>query len=605
MCVLVYNNDSLFKWKHLGKGVITLTHIEKATDFLMQGFHCSQALTGAFAEEFGYNLKNVMKLSTCFGGGMHRGGLCGCVTAATMIFGMAFGLYDPQDKELESFGYKNADEFFYRFRERMDGKTLCREILGKDFSKPEELAVIRREGLVKKVCPHVLQVSIEIIEDMLRQQDEEGMYVRLDSADFEEIEKLQTVIRSVNKQNQFRNSVHQLVHSSDKRIGFIQFDIRRFKIINDLYGEKFGDEVLFFIQDNLKVLCNHRQFFLNLRSDVFMVVTEYNDDRELMGFIQEIEKVSASYKDVKLQLAFGVYSVDDRDMEIRQMEDRAAMARTAAKENAVSNVIFYEEQFKELLYNRKFIEENMHAAIEEKQFKMYLQPKYSISRNKIVGAEALVRWIHPERGMVYPNDFIPVIEENGFIKMVDYYIWEEASRFIKKCTDIGIADCPVSVNVSRHHLKETDFIQVLMEDIKRHQIEKSLLELEITETANDEQIGQMAMRLKIDGFTLLMDDFGSGYSSLNVLLETPFDVIKLDKKFMDNMMASDKGKLILEHMVSMARELGLGLLAEGVETKEQVELLGKIGCDNVQGYYFARPMPQEDFFELLKKDRGV
>ena len=113
------------------------------------------------------------------------------------------------------------------------------------------------------------------------------------------------------------------------------------------------------------------------------------------------------------------------------------------------------------------------------------------------------------------------------------------------------------------------------------------------------------MRLKLDGFTLLMDDFGSGYSSLNVLLETPFDVIKLDKKFMDNMMASDKGKLILEHMVSMARELGLGLLAEGVETKEQVELLGKIGCDNVQGYYFARPMPHKDFFELLKKDRGI
>lgn len=131
------------------------------------------------------------------------------------------------------------------------------------------------------------------------------------------------------------------------------------------------------------------------------------------------------------------------------------------------------------------------------------------------------------------------------------------------------------------------------------------MELEITETVNDEQIGQMAMRLKFDGFTLLMDDFGSGYSSLNMLLETPFDVIKLDKKFMDNMMASDKGKLILEHMVSMSQELGLGLLAEGVETKEQVELLEKIGCDSVQGYYFAKPMPQEVFFELLKKDRGV
>lgn len=583
---------------------MVLTHTEKATDFLMQGFHCSQALTGAFAEEFGYSLKNVMKISTCFGGGMHRGDLCGCITAATMVFGMAFGLYDPQDKELESFGYKNADEFFDRFRERMGGKTLCREILGKDFSKPEELAMIRREGLVRKVCPHVLQTSIEIIEDMLKRQDEEGVYVRLDTADFE-AEKLQTVIKNVNRQNRFRNNVYGLLCSSDRKIGFIQFDVRRFKIINDLYGEKFGDEVLFYIKDKLRELCNDRQFFLNLRSDVFMVVTEYDDDKELMGFIRKIEAASASFKNVKLQLAFGVYSVDDKDMEIRQMEDRAAMARTAAKENVVSNVVFYEEQFKELLYTRKFIEENMHTAVEEKQFKMYLQPKYSISQNRIVGAEALVRWIHPERGMIYPNVFIPVIEENGFIKMVDYYIWEEASRFIKRCTDIGIEDCPVSVNVSRHHLRDTEFVHVLMDDIKKNQIDKKLLELEITETANDEQIGQAAMRLKLDGFTLLMDDFGSGYSSLNVLLETPFDVIKLDKKFMDNMMASDKGKLILEHMVSMARELGLGLLAEGVETKEQVDLLEKIGCDNVQGYYFARPMPQEEFFELLKKDRGM
>lgn len=582
-----------------------MTHTEKATDFLMQEFHCSQALAGVFAEEFGYNLKNVMKISTCFGGGMHRGELCGCITAAVMIFGMAFGLYDPQDKKLESFGYKNADEFFSRFRERMGGKTLCKEILGKDFSKPDELAAIRREGLVKKVCPHVLQASIEIIEDILRRQDEDGGYIRLDTADSAETEKIQTVMKSVNRQNRFRKNVHELLLASDRKIGFIQFDIRRFKIINDLYGEKFGDEVLFFIRDRLGELCNDRQFFLNLRSDVFIVVTEYDTEQDLMGFVRRIEEAAALFKNVRLQFAFGVYFVDDKEMEIRQMEDRAAMARTAAKENAVSNVIFYKEQFKEFLYTRKFIEENMRTAIAEKQFKMYLQPKYSISRNRIVGAEALVRWMHPERGMIYPNDFIPVIEENGFIKMVDYYIWEEASRFIRKCADIGIEDCPVSVNVSRHHLRDTEFVHVLINDIQKQQIDKSLLELEITETANDEQIGQMAMRLKIDGFTLLMDDFGSGYSSLNVLLETPFDVIKLDKKFMDNMMASGKGKLILEHMVSMARELGLGLLAEGVETKEQVDILGKIGCDNVQGYYFARPMPQEDFFDLLKKDRGI
>lgn len=213
----------------------------------------------------------------------------------------------------------------------------------------------------------------------------------------------------------------------------------------------------------------------------------------------------------------------------------------------------------------------------------------------------MVRWRHPERGMIFPNEFIPVIEENGFIKKVDYYIWEEACRFIKKCEEAGIQSCPVSVNVSRVHLRDNECVQVLSDMIDEYHITKGLLELEITETADDQQVSLKALELKEEGFTLLMDDFGSGYSSLNILLETPFDVIKLDKKFMENMMVSGKGRLILEQVVSMANKLDLGLLAEGVETKEQIELLQSIGCDQVQGYYYAKPMPEEDFYALLEK----
>lgn len=245
----------------------------------------------------------------------------------------------------------------------------------------------------------------------------------------------------------------------------------------------------------------------------------------------------------------------------------------------------------------------MQSAITERQFIMYLQPKYSILKNEVIGAEALVRWRHPERGMIYPNQFIPVIEENGFIKKVDYYIWAEACRFIKRCQDAGFKSCPVSVNVSRVHLHDNKCIQVLSDIIQSNGIPKSLLELEITETADDQQVSKKALQLKEEGFTLLMDDFGSGYSSLNILLETPFDVIKLDKKFIENMMVSEKGRLILEQVVSMANKLKLGLLAEGVETKEQVELLKGIGCDQVQGYYYAKPMPEEEFFTLLKEQQ--
>ena len=161
--------------------------------------------------------------------------------------------------------------------------------------------------------------------------------------------------------------------------------------------------------------------------------------------------------------------------------------------------------------------------------------------------------------------------------------------------------CPVSVNVSRVHLRDNECVKVLSDMIEEYQISKGLLELEITETADDQQVSLKALELKEEGFKLLMDDFGSGYSSLNILLETPFDVIKLDKKFMENMMVSGKGRLILEQVVSMANKLELGLLAEGVETKEQIELLQSIGCDQVQGYYYAKPMPEEEFYALLEK----
>lgn len=289
-------------------------------------------------------------------------------------------------------------------------------------------------------------------------------------------------------------------------------------------------------------------------------------------------------------------------MELRRMEDRAAMARKAAKNSLLSQVVFYQEQFKTSLYNRKFVEENIDLAIREGQLQMYLQPKYSISRNRIVGAEALVRWQHPRRGMIYPMEFLPVIEEDGLVTKVDYYIWRKAAEFLGLCREAGVEDCPISVNLSRRHLQDREFIGVLEGIVEEYGIRKQLLELEITETM-EEHVSQAAREMKEQGFKLLMDDFGSGYSSLNILLETPFDMLKLDRKFMENMMVSDKGQLILKHVITMADQLKLGLIAEGVETRDQVELLKRMGCDQVQGYYYAKPMPPEDFRRLLLEDR--
>jgi len=582
-----------------------MTHKEKAEQLLSQQYHCSQALFGAFADDLGLDLKTAFKISTCFGGGMRQGEICGCITASMLVLGMTLGFYDAQDKEQEVYGNKKTDEFIKLFTERMDGNINCRDILGKDISKPEEMAEIRKEGLILKKCPKAINISIEILEKMLADYLKDITESSISLDDIPENDEMQSILKSVSKMRRFRRNVNNLLLSATENVAFIQFDIRKFKIVNDLYGEKFGDEILEFIIQQLSSVCHREQFFINLRSDVFMIVREYEKEEDLVAFIRLLDSKINCYKNVKLQLSYGIYTVEDKKMELRQIEDRAAMARVAAKDNILTNIIFYKEQFKESLYNRKFIEENMQAAIAERQFMMYLQPKYSIAKNEIIGAEALVRWHHPQRGMIYPNEFIPVIEENGFIQKVDYYIWEEACRFIKKCEEIGITSCPISVNVSRVHLRNSECIKVLSDMIRRNNIPKKLLELEITETADDQQVSMKALQLKDEGYTLLMDDFGSGYSSLNILLETPFDVIKLDKKFIENMMISERGKTILEQVVLMANKLELGLLAEGVETKEQIDLLQRIGCDEVQGYYYAKPMPEADFFELLKKQHGI
>lgn len=577
-----------------------MTHMEKAEQLLHQQYHCSQALLGAFAEDLGLELKTALKISSCFGAGMRQGSVCGCITASLMVLGMKLGFYDSQDRDMEVYGNQKTDAFLKAFRQKMNGKTNCRDILGKDVSKPEDLALVHKEGLILQKCPQALRAAIGILEQILADYFQD---VRESSMELAEIpdNEMQGVLKRMGRVRRFRRHVRELIVESSKEIAFIQFDIRKFKIINDLYGERFGDEILDFIIRKLKAFCQNNQFFVNLRSDVFMVVMQFDQEEELTDWIRSLDTMICSYKNVKLQMSYGIYVVEDRGMELRQMEDRAAMARKAVKKNVLTNITFYKKQYKESLYTRKFIEENIQTAIIQRQFIMYLQPKYSIVKNKIIGAEALVRWNNPERGMIYPDQFIPIIEENGFVKKVDYYIWEEACCFLKRCENAGLDVCPISVNMSRIHLVDDECVEVLNGLIQKYQIPKEMLELEITESADTQEIGMKMLQLKEDGFTLLMDDFGSGYSSLNILLETPFDMIKLDKKFMENMMVSGKGRLILEQVAGMVSKLELGLLAEGVETKEQIEMLKSIGCDQVQGYFYAKPMPQEEFFELLKK----
>lgn len=388
----------------------------------------------------------------------------------------------------------------------------------------------------------------------------------------------------------------------DRKYAVIQFDVIGFKFINDKYGEAIGNEILHHFNDILDLYCSEDQIYSRLSADVFMVVIPYEKISDVYGFIRGLEAGMSGYRDIKYSFAFGVYLVEDRSMPTRLMGDSAGIARASIKGNALENIGFYNSEFKANLRNKRTIEDRMRSALKNNEFVMYLQPKYSIADSSIIGAEALVRWADPEEGLIPPDKFIPVFEKNGFIVKIDEYIWECACRHIRKWLDNGIKPVPISVNVSRVHLSDSKFVDYLNDLVKKYDIPKSLLELEITESADNINANSMIKLAKVKGFRLLMDDFGSGYSSLNTLKSTPFDVLKIDRSFFSTSMESQRGQKIISHTISMSQDIGLEMIAEGVETKEQADFLYNCGCYTAQGFLYSRPVPEDMFDKLMRNN---
>ncbi len=418
----------------------------------------------------------------------------------------------------------------------------------------------------------------------------------------EEIYRLNLAESITNDKNPtyFAESAREIMESQlDKRFALVQFDVAKFKVINEQYGEDMGDEILRFFIHTLKVILGKDQLYTRLTADVFMILTAFEEEEDLHALIALIRENLQGYKGIPYTLYFGVCEVKDRTRNLRKYGDGAAFARQSIKGDALNHVMFYRDDMKEQAKIQKLVEDEMEQALEKQEFVMFLQPKYSISQNCIVGAEALVRWIHPVRGLIPPGDFIPLFEKNGFIIKMDQYIWEEACKTVRAWIDAGIQPIPISVNVSRRHMKDGRFVQVLDRLIEKYGIERKYLEIEITETVDQEQTSVGIELLKQHGYMLLMDDFGSGYSSLNTLKDTQFDIIKIDREFLQDFVRSERGQKIVEHTIRMTQEIGLELVAEGVESHEQALFLSQCGCDTAQGYYYAKPMPVEQFNQHL------
>lgn len=398
------------------------------------------------------------------------------------------------------------------------------------------------------------------------------------------------------------NQAVELIRANpDKKYAVIQFDVVKFKMINENYGEEKGTELLNYFTSTLKVICNKSQLYSRLSADVYMIITPYETEEDIYAFIDSLDQHLLGYDGMEYKLVYGVCYVGDLTGGLRQYGDSAAMARQNMKGDALNHIAFYREEIKKNISSSKYIEDHMEKALENGEFHMYLQPKCNISNGKIVGAEALVRWVNPKKGIIPPMEFVPLFEKNGFVIKMDRYIWEEACKVIRRWMDAGVEPIPISINVSRKHLKNSSFVQTLNELVEKYQIPKRCLEVEITETVEETQVSDGIGLLKENGFTLLMDDFGSGYSSLNTLKNTQFDVIKIDREFLQDFIGSDRGQKIVEHTIKMTKSIGLGMVAEGVETEEQAAFLNECGCHVAQGFFYAKPMEVTRFEEQYIK----
>ncbi len=413
-----------------------------------------------------------------------------------------------------------------------------------------------------------------------------------------------------NKEFFYRYAEQYDHYHKDKEMDAVIIDVNHFRMVNERYGKSYGDEVLRLIGEQLlETVSEKGGLACRQEADTFLLYLPHGESLEnvLDGASKRLAEQSLS--DNRIRLRMGIYECVDRTIDIERRFDRAKMAADSAKGSFTKTIGIYDDRLHEKqLYAEQLIEA-FPVAIREKQFQVYYQPKFDVRPDTpvLTSAEALVRWIHPELGMISPGDFIPLFEENGLIQQLDNYVWEEAAIQIRDWKDRLNYSVPVSVNVSRIDMYDPNIVETLQELTERHGLSGRDMLLEVTESAytqDSAQIIETAQRLREKGFQIEMDDFGTGYSSLNMISTLPIDALKLDMQFIRNAFKEDGNTHMLEVIIGISDFLSVPVIAEGVETEEQLHALKNIGCDIVQGYFFSKPVPSEKFepFILQKKE---
>ncbi len=379
----------------------------------------------------------------------------------------------------------------------------------------------------------------------------------------------------------------------------IAVDVKGFRLINEVYGRDAGDRALRDIAGVLSGLKGADEaLFARVYSSTFYVFAPSE-----LRFYEAIDrKLGAFLADyplpIQLHLQIGVYFVDDEGLYADEMCNRARLALTRLPDRNCAGVVFFDSKLRSDLVTRHQIIDRVPIAVHNGEFKLFLQPKVDMIAGCVIGAEALVRWNHAELGFLAPDKFIPLLEENGSIYAVDRYIWEKTCEFLQKRKEMGLVCLPISVNIARSDLYEENLVEVLTSLVRDHGLTPDLLHLEILERAYVKDTGRIKdvlQSLRDRGFFIEMDDFGTGESSLSMLADLPVDLIKLDRNFLKSGLSDKRRVEVVRFVIQLARSLDMKVIAEGVETKDQEEVLTSMDCHYAQGYYYCRPQPAEVF----------
>ena len=401
----------------------------------------------------------------------------------------------------------------------------------------------------------------------------------------------------------------KLRENPDQQYCMISSNYKNFKFLNDIYGRDFCDGLLTMLADKMIAKASPDSLYGRLNSDKFaMLINRKDYNEQILLEDAPVGAVAKGERFYPIIIYVGVYNIPDNTMPVSTMLDRTFMAIDSIKENFNIRIAYYDDSLRNERIWEQYVSGALEGALEKGEIVPFLQPQVDFT-GECIGAEMLMRWNHPTEGFLSPARFIPIIEKNGLIAKADAYMWEQAVKLLAEWKEIGADHLNLSVNISPRDLYFMDVAEVIKGLTDKYDVNPKKLHLEITESVmmENEQLGiQTISKLRELGFKVEMDDFGSGYSSLNLLKDMPIDMLKVDMVFLTKTSEKKKAETIIRSVIELSGRLGIGALTEGVETKEQLDMLSEMGCRLFQGYYFAKPMPVDEFVKNYiynKKER--